>query len=67
MNNNMTENINYELTPSGKCPVCKTKIKIVENKKSMYKVIPAWICHDTFKVEIRCPVCKQNLIDKKIA
>ena len=67
MNNNMIDNMNYELTPSGKCPICRTKLKIIENKRSMYKAIPAWINHDTLEVEILCPVCKRHIIDNKIA
>ncbi len=63
----MTGKINYELTPSGKCPICGTQIRIIDNKKSMYKGRPVWVYHDMYRVEAKCPNCKQILIDKKIA
>lgn len=65
MNNNMTGNINYELTPSGKCPVCKTRLKIVDPEGSLYKAGSFKIDPEWSKVELKCPVCKRILLIRK--
>ena len=52
------------MTQSGNCPVCKTKIKFVDNEGSMYKAKPVKIYHDKSKVEAKCPVCKRMLVDR---
>ena len=67
MRNNMIGNIKYDLTPSGKCPICKTQIKIIDNEKSLYKGRSVWVHHDRYRVEAKCPKCGRILIDKKIA
>ncbi|OHB72419.1 MAG: hypothetical protein A2W23_07625 [Planctomycetes bacterium RBG_16_43_13] len=67
MNNDLREKFMNELTQSGKCPFCGTQIRIIDNKRSMYKGRPVWITHDIFIVETKCPKCKQILTDKKIA
>ena len=66
INNNMKE-IVYELPPNGRCLKCYKQLKIVDNKKTLYKGIPIWVYHDMLRVEIRCRDCAIVYIDKKIA
>lgn len=64
MSNNMKYDLIYNMTQSGNCPVCKTKIKFVDIEGTMYKAKPVKIYHDKSKVEAKCPVCKRILVDR---
>jgi phage FluMu protein Com len=54
-----------KLLINGKCPRCKTRIKIDSEKYSIFKSKPVWIYKFEDKVELKCPKCKEIIVDKK--
>ncbi len=54
-----------KLLRNGRCPKCKTKIRIENKEYSMYKCKPVLLYKFEDKVGLKCPDCKEIIIDKK--
>jgi hypothetical protein len=52
-----------ELSRTGYCPVCKTKVKVLDKECVVFKGRPVIIYPD--RIETKCPKCKSMLVDKK--
>lgn len=55
----------YDLLQSGKCPICKTKLKVETDEYISYKSRPVNIYKLEGKVETKCPICKRLIVDKR--
>jgi hypothetical protein len=54
----------FYLLPNGRCPFCKTKLRIDGPEKLMFKSDPTWIDKITRKASLRCKKCDIILIEK---
>jgi len=55
----------YDLLPSGKCPICKKILKVETNEYIGYKSKPVIIYKLEGKVETKCPKCKRLIVDRR--
>ncbi len=54
-----------KLLINGKCPKCKKRIRIDNEECSIFKSNPIWVYKFEDKVELKCPKCKEIIVDKK--
>ena len=54
-----------KLLINGKCPKCKKRIKIDNEKYSIFKSNPVRLYKFEDKIELKCPSCKEIIVDKK--
>ncbi len=54
-----------KLLINGKCPKCKKRIRIDNEECSIFKSNPVLVYKFEDKVELKCPKCKEIIVDKK--
>ncbi len=54
-----------KLLINGKCPKCKKRIRIENEECSILKSNPVLVYKFEDKVELKCPKCKEIIVDKK--
>lgn len=61
MRDNSTAEQIYYLHPDGKCPVCKTQIRVIDPEYKIYKTRLLKILKSNRQI-IKCPDCKNMII-----
>jgi len=51
----------YSLLPNGKCPNCKTKIRVIDPEYTLYKIRLLKIDHDNTQM-VKCSNCKKMVL-----
>jgi len=50
----------YEITQSGKCPICKTKIQVFEDDGIIFRVKTKYF-YNGVRIGAECPNCRRVL------